>query len=97
VKMICDHANECKLRNANVCPASVAHDCRYHGGNDDFECEFIGRKIVRCVEYYPKKALAEQMEYYAGFSVELNWHAHEMAGASLIARGWAKAIRKGAK
>ena len=38
-------------------------------------------------------ALAERMEYYAGFSGELNRHAREMAGASEIARGWAKAIR----
>ena len=38
-------------------------------------------------------ALAERMEYYAGFSGELNEHAREMAGASTIARGWAKAIR----
>lgn len=42
-------------------------------------------------------ALSEQMEYYAGFSGELTTHAHEMAGASLIARGWARAIRRGAK
>ena len=38
-------------------------------------------------------ALAERMEYYAGFSGELNRHAREMAGASIIARGWAMAIR----
>ena len=38
-------------------------------------------------------AMAERMEYYAGFSGELNKHAREMAGASTIARGWAKAIR----
>ena len=38
-------------------------------------------------------ALAERMEYYAGFNGELNRHAREMAGASAIARGWAKAIR----
>jgi hypothetical protein len=38
-------------------------------------------------------ALAERMEYYAGFSGELNKHGREMAGASVLARGWAKAIR----
>lgn len=38
-------------------------------------------------------ALAERMEYYAGFSGKMNKHAREMAGASAIARGWAKAIR----
>lgn len=42
-------------------------------------------------------ALAERMERYAGCSIELHEHSHEMAGASVIARGWANAIRKGAK
>jgi hypothetical protein len=42
-------------------------------------------------------ALAERMEYYAGFNTELVSHSREMAGASTIARGWAKAIRKESK
>lgn len=59
MKMICDHADVCKVRREADCPASVVHDCRNHGGNSDFECEFIGMKIVRCIEYYPKKRLAK--------------------------------------
>lgn len=39
-------------------------------------------------------AVSERMEYYAGFKGELNMHAHEMAKASHIAKGWAKEIRK---
>ncbi len=39
-------------------------------------------------------ALAERMEYYAGFNAELVSHSREMAGASTIAKDWAKAIRK---
>jgi hypothetical protein len=39
-------------------------------------------------------AAAERMEFLAGFNGEMNTHAREMAGASLLARGWAKEIRK---
>ena len=36
---------------------------------------------------------AERMEYFGGFKGEMRQHAHELAGAATIARGWAKAIR----
>jgi len=39
-------------------------------------------------------ALAERMEYFAGFNGEMVKHSREMAGASVIARKWATAIRK---
>jgi len=39
-------------------------------------------------------ALAERMEYFAGFNSEMVKHSREMAGASVIARKWATAIRK---
>ena len=39
-------------------------------------------------------ALAERMEYFAGFNGEMVKHSREMAGASVIARKWAAAIRK---
>lgn len=39
-------------------------------------------------------ALAERMEYFGGFNGELVRHSREMAGASVIARKWAKEIRK---
>ena len=39
-------------------------------------------------------ALAERMEYFAGFNGEMVKHSREMAGASVIARKWAVAIRK---
>jgi hypothetical protein len=39
------------------------------------------------------QTLAGQMQYYAGFNVQLGKHAKEMAGAAKIARDWADAIR----
>jgi hypothetical protein len=39
-------------------------------------------------------ALAERMEYFGGFNGEMVKHSREMAGASVIARKWAKAIRR---
>lgn len=39
-------------------------------------------------------ALAERMEYFAGLNGEMVKHSREMAGASVIARKWAAAIRK---
>lgn len=36
---------------------------------------------------------AERMEYFGGFKGEMRQHAHELAGAATIAKGWAKAIR----
>ena len=39
-------------------------------------------------------ALAERMEYFAGFNDEMFKHSREMAGASVNARKWAVAIRK---
>ena len=39
-------------------------------------------------------ALAERMEYFAGFNGEMVKHSREMAGASVIARKWAAANRK---
>ena len=39
-------------------------------------------------------ALAERMEYFGGFNGLIVEHAREMAGASVIARKWAVAIRK---
>jgi uncharacterized protein Yka (UPF0111/DUF47 family) len=40
------------------------------------------------------RALAERMEYYAGFNGELNKNAREMAGASMFVRELAKEIRE---
>jgi hypothetical protein len=40
------------------------------------------------------RALAERMEYYAGFNSELNKNAREMAGASMFVRELAKEIRE---
>lgn len=37
--------------------------------------------------------VAERMEYFGGFKGEMRQHAHELARAATIARGWAKAIR----
>ena len=37
--------------------------------------------------------VAKRMEYIGGFNGEIRKHAHELAGAATIARGWAKAIR----
>lgn len=37
--------------------------------------------------------VAERMEYVGGFKGEMRQHAHELARAATIARGWAKAIR----
>ena len=42
-------------------------------------------------------ALAERMEYYGVFNSKLTRHAREMAGASALAKGWAKAIRERVK
>ena len=39
-------------------------------------------------------ALAERMEYFGGFNGLMVEHSREMAGASVIARKWAKAIRR---
>ena len=39
-------------------------------------------------------ALAERMEYFGGFNGEMVKHSREMAGASILAKGWASAIRK---
>jgi len=36
---------------------------------------------------------AKRMEYFGGFKGEMRQHAHELAGAATIARGWAKAMR----
>ena len=39
-------------------------------------------------------ALAERMEYFGGFNGLMVEHSREMAGASVIARTWAKEIRR---
>ena len=37
--------------------------------------------------------VAERMEYFGGFKGEMRQHARELAGAAIIANGWAKAMR----
>ena len=41
--------------------------------------------------------LAARMLYYGGLNERLRSHAGEMAGAAIIARGWAAAIRRRGK
>ncbi len=38
-------------------------------------------------------SVAERMEYFGGFKGKMRTHAHQLAGAALIAREWAKEIR----
>ena len=38
--------------------------------------------------------LSDRMKYYGGFNRRLVRHAREMAGASVLAKGWATEIRK---
>lgn len=71
--------NKRKLERRKV-PPLVRHDA-----------EFLADQIDAVATLM--EAMAERMEYYAGFRGELNQHALEMAGASAIARGWAYAIR----
>lgn len=55
------------------------------------DADFLARQVdaVATIMW----ALAERMEYYGGLDAEMTRHAREMAGASVIAQGWAKAIR----
>ena len=39
-------------------------------------------------------ALSDQMKYYGDFDDNLARHGSEMAGAAVLAKGWAKAIRE---
>ena len=62
---------------------------RFVGPND---AEFLAEQIEAIATLM--WALAERMEYFGGFNCLMVEHSREMAGASVIARKWAKAIRR---
>lgn len=62
---------------------------RFVGPND---AEFLAEQIEAIATLM--WALAERMEYFGGFNGLMVEHSREMAGASVIARTWAKEIRR---